>query len=573
MTTLSLLVLCGLAVVLLRPLWRFVYNVSPLHPLSSYPGPALWRASRLPWTIALQRGTLHQDLLDLHARYGSVVRIAPDELSYTDARGWRDIYLPQPPSQLPFERTSLWFTPVRPTDPTSIMGADEDAHARYRRAFMPAFTDRALNSQFPLLETNVSNLISQLKRRASANEPVDLVAWLNFLAFDVSGQLSFGETFGSVDSGVAHPWVAINLSFGRGATMKAGLNMLELSDGLLGKLLPYIIPKAVREKMVYHRALAGEKVKQKLGSAANGKRADFLDALIQHNETSRQAGKDGQALSTLEMEINMGLMIFAGSETVASAVSGILTALLQNDEVFAKLKSEIRSAFTHEENITAVSVAKLPYLSATITEGLRIHPPVPYTLPRVVPKSGANVCGRPVPEGVSIFPSLPFHSPALLQTSHRSPSSSPLTTTKDPSRHKPPASLPLTNQLPLPTILQARALALSTLLLLHHIPIPAHRSILHLSNLQPLQHRPPPLHRPQVRLGRDAARAGAPAVRLRCAADNAPRPRLSHPANPPLLGEAAARCALGACVCVCVGACGGGNMNGPKKGQETSGQK
>lgn len=287
------------------------------------------------------------------------------------------------------------------------MGHDEANHARFRRAFMPAFTDRALTSQFPLLEDNVSNLISQLKRRANANEPVDLVAWLDFLAFDVSGQLSFGETFGSVDAGAPHPWAAINLSFGRGAAMMAGLNMLELSHGPIGRLLPYIMPKAVREKMQYHRSLAGEKVKQKLSDGADGPRADFLDALIQHNETAKEAGKDSQALSTPELEINMAIMIFAGSETVSSAVSGILIALLQNEQMLAKLQSEIRTAFTVEEDITAASATKLPYLTATITEGLRIHPPVPYTVPRVVPKGGANICGRPVPEGVSA--QLPYH--------------------------------------------------------------------------------------------------------------------------------------------------------------------
>lgn len=311
--TASTIVLLIVLAFVLRPVARFLYHLSPWHPLYSYPGPTFWRASRLPWTIALQRGTLHQDLISFHARYGSTVRIAPDELSYTDARAWRDIYMPQPPSAVPFERTRLWFRPVRPTDPPSIMGADEGPHARFRRAFMPAFTDRALTSQAPIIETNVSKLIDQLKASAAANEPVDLVTWFNCLTFDISGQLSFGETFGSLDAGTPHPWVIINLNFGKGVAMMAGMNMLDLSNGPIGKLLPYIMPKAVREKMIYHRTLAGEKVQQKLEMGANDKRADFLDALIRHNETAKEAGRDAQIVTTPEMEINMAILVFAGT--------------------------------------------------------------------------------------------------------------------------------------------------------------------------------------------------------------------------------------------------------------------
>jgi hypothetical protein len=31
-------------------------------------------------------------LLELHARYGPVVRFAPDDLSYADARAWKEIH-------------------------------------------------------------------------------------------------------------------------------------------------------------------------------------------------------------------------------------------------------------------------------------------------------------------------------------------------------------------------------------------------------------------------------------------------------------------------------------------------
>src|SRR3569833_1695667 len=63
-----------------------------LHPLRSYPGPLLWRASSLPWKLNLLRGTMHHDLMRFHQMYGDTVRIKPDEISFANAQTWKDIH-------------------------------------------------------------------------------------------------------------------------------------------------------------------------------------------------------------------------------------------------------------------------------------------------------------------------------------------------------------------------------------------------------------------------------------------------------------------------------------------------
>jgi hypothetical protein len=210
-----------IAVTVLLPLSRILYNVSPFHPLSAYPGPRLWHASRLPWAISLQKGRLHADLVRMHEKYGTIVRIAPNELSYIDARAWKDIYLTNARTNdgstgKMLEKNPVWFQPLVPGDPPNVMNHNEDDHARHRRAFMPAFTDKALQSQMPIITENVSGLIEQLRRRSRDGVLVNIVDWLNFVTFDISGQLSFGETFGSVAAGKAHPWVDISIGFGKG---------------------------------------------------------------------------------------------------------------------------------------------------------------------------------------------------------------------------------------------------------------------------------------------------------------------------------------------------------------------
>ena len=250
-----------LVVALAYPLLKALYNLSPLHPLSAYPGPTLWRATRLTWIRALHRGNLHNDLRRLHDAYGSVVRIAPDELSYIDPRAWRDVYVSTTPAATTvggagaiFLRNEVWARKQRKEDPGTIMGSDESDHATCRKAFMSGFSERAVRGQDGVLERHVGGFVEKLRSGfAETGERVDLKEWLNLLLFDISGELSFGEVggFGSVANGKAHPWVEISYAFGKGFAMMASLNFLGLTSGLGGKLLAYAMPRQVRERMVY----------------------------------------------------------------------------------------------------------------------------------------------------------------------------------------------------------------------------------------------------------------------------------------------------------------------------------
>lgn len=104
------------------------------------------------------------------------------------------------------------------------------------------------------------------------------------------------------------------------------------------------------------------------------------------------------------------ILIIGGSETTATLLSGVTYYLLCNPSTLAKLTTEIRNAFQREDEITITSVGQLPYLLACLDEGLRVYPPVPIGLPRVVPKGGATIAGRFVPEDVSAAsPPLPIH--------------------------------------------------------------------------------------------------------------------------------------------------------------------
>lgn len=65
-----------------------IYNIF-FHPLRYYPGPLLAKANRLNWTYHSWNGDIVNRITELHEKYGEVVRVAPNELSYISAQAWQ----------------------------------------------------------------------------------------------------------------------------------------------------------------------------------------------------------------------------------------------------------------------------------------------------------------------------------------------------------------------------------------------------------------------------------------------------------------------------------------------------
>lgn len=119
-----------------------------------------------------------------------------------------------------------------------------------------------------------------------------------------------------------------------------------------------------------------------------------------HIGTNNRPLSNLQNLSTDELITNAQLLIFAGSETTASLLSGVTYLLLQNPVAYQQLVDEVRSTFSSEKEINFVSVNQLSYMLACLNEALRMYPPVANSLPRVVPKGGAQILGQYIPEQV-----------------------------------------------------------------------------------------------------------------------------------------------------------------------------
>ena len=197
-----------------------VYNVF-FHPLAQFPGPPLWKATCLPYVYYMATGKLTFHLLPLHAKYGSVVRIAPDELSFTAAEAWTDIYghrvgMNAGVDELP---KSERFYRTKGTLPNIIGDASRENHTLIRRVLSHGFSERSLREQEPIIVGYADQLVRQLRKYCVEGDrpdekrrgPVDLTSWYNWVTVDIISDLTFGEGSGCLERAAYDPWVvAIN---------------------------------------------------------------------------------------------------------------------------------------------------------------------------------------------------------------------------------------------------------------------------------------------------------------------------------------------------------------------------
>ncbi|KAF2460302.1 benzoate 4-monooxygenase cytochrome P450 [Lineolata rhizophorae] len=368
----------------LSVLGRWVYNVW-FHPLSKFPGPAFAAASEIPYMYATARGDLHRWIARLHDQYGQVVRYSPTALSYTKAQAWKDIFGHKAGGSGGVPKDLDWYG--RPMNGVKgMITAGDEAHARMRRIFNNAFSDRALKLHEPMFKKYASLLTTKLRENVDkdANHKLDMVSWLNFTTFDVMGDLVFGETFHQLETATYSEWVRLIFDGIYAVTMNRVIrHLVPTVHWIVNRLLL----RKLAAKREQHFGYASERVRRRL--AAKDQKADIWSLVLKAPES--------RSLSVGEMNTNASTFMIAGTETTATLLSGLLFHLLKNPDKMGKLVQEIRGELHTEEDITMERLARLPYLRACIEEALRIYPPVPTGTMRRTAVEGAMVCGEFIP--------------------------------------------------------------------------------------------------------------------------------------------------------------------------------
>ena len=172
------------------------------NPLNTIPGPTLAKWTNLRLKLAVLKAGRMQYIHDLHERYGHVVRISPNELSFSDLSAVKEIYRVQS-----LYRKSDWYTRAIPEpEPILFTMIDFKAHAVRRTLFAHSFSSGWLMKVEGQVYDKVYSAVSNMKREIKEHGSTDILKWWSFSAADVTGELSFGESFHMLELGKVSPY-------------------------------------------------------------------------------------------------------------------------------------------------------------------------------------------------------------------------------------------------------------------------------------------------------------------------------------------------------------------------------
>ncbi|KAI3199307.1 hypothetical protein CBS147311_6036 [Penicillium roqueforti] len=339
------------------------YNVY-FHPLAKIPGPLLGRAPLL-WRVKHSMGgRFHVAIDKAHKKYGDIVRVSPNELSFASAESWKSIYGHPVGGTITMVKSEFYEMFGSGFDSLCIASErNPRVHSRMRKSLTPAFSTEALVEQESIVQSCIDGFIERVGERGTREEGLDLSKWFEMLAFDIVGEMAFGESFHCIENGKPHHWSEMVTSHVFIATLVDNLRRYPLFN-YIGV---FILPKLTFSVRNRHSQFSRDKVARRLESQSS--RKDFLTNLVDKVKNG-EVGKE-------EMTAHASTLIIAGGEKPATASTTYLIST-------PRLRSSYRT-------------------SKPLSQSLRIYPSASQGFPRLSPE--AEIGGVYIPRGTEVYTS------------------------------------------------------------------------------------------------------------------------------------------------------------------------
>ncbi|KAG8931239.1 hypothetical protein FRC02_003013 [Tulasnella sp. 418] len=364
-------------------------GVVAVHVIPYYLDPYGYRSKNItgPWLAQFSdfwlaskasTGKRFEVVHEQHKKYGKIVRIAPNHISISDPDALQVIYA-HGNGTLKTEFYDAFVSIRRGLFNTR----DRAEHTRKRKVISHIFSPKNVAEFEPNIRSAMTALFKQLdavcEKAAMADKEaaveiqvgdgtvtlkggkawLDILPWFNFVAFDVIGDLVFGQPFGMLEAGRDIAAVAVGGekdASGQAAQVKyipaiKILNERGEFSATLGTIPPWAKPYVKKlpwfskgQEAVQNLAgLAIAAVNQRLANPTD--RMDLLTRL--------QQGKDdsGQPLGKEELTAEALTQLIAGSDTTSNSSCAIIYHLARTPRALAKLQKELDDAFGDSADI------------------------------------------------------------------------------------------------------------------------------------------------------------------------------------------------------------------------------
>ncbi|KAG9776743.1 benzoate 4-monooxygenase cytochrome-like protein P450, partial [Aureobasidium melanogenum] len=399
--------------------FRLLWNKFQPH-LVRIPGPPLAAYTKFWRLYDVWKGKSHITAINVHRKYGPLVRIAPNVVSVAD------------PAMIPVfynikeNYTKSGFYPIqciswkkRP-EMNLFSTRDPNYHRIEKRKVGHAYSLPNLLESEEAIDSCIKLFMQRLGEFADRREPVDLGMWLQYFAFDVVGEVTFASKLGFLEQGKDVDGMIQAI---QGMLAYAALcgQVPEYHKYLLGNpLFALLMPAMETWNQVLVFTLKA------INSRASIKRdGELINADTEGRDMlSRWAyvkSSDPNKMNTRDIIVHLSTNVFAGSDTTAIALRAVIYYLCKNPDCMRRVVEEIDSADKQGKLSNPISykesTTELPYFNAVLKESMRIHPSVGLLMERHVPAEGVEIQGHYIPGGtiVGINPWVTNRDPSIFQ--------------------------------------------------------------------------------------------------------------------------------------------------------------
>ncbi|VDB89999.1 unnamed protein product [Peniophora sp. CBMAI 1063] len=294
-----------------------------------------------------------------------------------------------------FEETDFFLAATSKMFGPGILSSTGLAHRRQRKIFSSVFSTANLRDLVPLFRTLTLEVRGILKKMVEDDreKDVDVLDWSGRVAFEAVCQAAVGHSFNAIKDPNGHPYCRALKDFVPAFATLAPFSALTATNvhqlpgpilQVLGRLTPHpglhklmdvsnvmhTTAKSIWEDKDRKLAQGDSAVVEQIG---NGK--DLLSVLWRANKAASKEDR----LSEEEIIAQIGIMIFAGTDTTSSGLARTFDLLSQRPEVQDRLREELKGW----ENWSYDEIISHPYLDAVCRETLRLYAPA-QIVPRVV---------------------------------------------------------------------------------------------------------------------------------------------------------------------------------------------
>jgi retinoid hydroxylase len=254
-------------------------------------------------------------------------------------------------NQFLFKNENKYVVSTWPKSTRILLGQDSlsvrsgSFHTSRRKLLAQAFQPRALASYIPTMEKFTTSYLQKW-------EEMETLTWypeLRDYTFDIASSLLIGTDGGSQTpiAQLFEDWCAGLFSLPIALPWTSFGKALRCREGLLQQIESIVRKRQQKENFT----------------------EDALSLLIQAKD------EEGNSLSLNELKDQVLLLLFAGHETLTSAIASFCLLTAQNPEVLDRLRSE-QKQLSLSSPLTLEQLKQMTYLEQVLKEVLRVVPPV-----------------------------------------------------------------------------------------------------------------------------------------------------------------------------------------------------